>query len=78
MLKAKSQKPPTKNQKLLMTITHRAADASAALHEATKPAKVARIACCCKLSELLPMVQQLHREAAQANAARTTQRSEAA
>lgn len=40
--------------------------------------KVARIACCCKLSDLLPVVQQLHREAARAHAVRARQRSEAA
>ncbi|HEX8429120.1 hypothetical protein [Hymenobacter sp.] len=61
-----------------MTISHRAADASAASLEAAKPAKVARIACCCKLSDLLPIVQQLHREAAQANAAQARPQSEAA
>ncbi|WBA41833.1 hypothetical protein [Hymenobacter canadensis] len=43
-----------------MTISHRAADVPAAT--ATQPVKVARIACCCKLSDLLPLVQQLHRE----------------
>jgi len=61
-----------------MTISHRAADASAAALEATNPTKVARIACCCKLSDLLPIVQQLHREAARANAAQGSRRSEAA
>ncbi|GAB2790563.1 hypothetical protein HNQ93_003358 [Hymenobacter luteus] len=61
-----------------MTISHRAADASAATAEASKPTKVARMACCCKLSELLPMVQQLHHEAARANAAHKAQRPEAA
>jgi len=61
-----------------MTISHRAADASAANFEATQPKKVARIACCCKLSDLLPLVQELHREAARANAAQAAQRSEAA
>jgi|GEM_PF-3574959 len=57
-----------------MTISHRATDAPATALEAPKPVKVARIACCCKLSDLLPMVQQMHREAARSNA----QRSEAA
>jgi len=61
-----------------MTISHRAADASAASLEASKPTKVARMACCCKLSDLLPIVQQLHREAAHANATQTRQQSEAA
>ncbi|MBO0357529.1 hypothetical protein J0X19_06195 [Hymenobacter sp. BT186] len=61
-----------------MTISHRAADASAATLEAAQPKKVARIACCCKLSDLLPLVQELHREAARANAAQVSQRSEAA
>ena len=46
-----------------MTVSHRApADASAPL-EAPKPVKVARMACCCKLSELLPLVQQMHQAA---------------
>jgi hypothetical protein len=40
--------------------------------------KVARIACCCKLADLLPIVQQLHNEAARAHAAKQAQRSEAA
>ncbi|GGG52465.1 hypothetical protein [Hymenobacter glacieicola] len=61
-----------------MTISHRAAVASAAALETAKPMKVARIACCCKLSDLLPLVQQLHREVARTNAARGSQRSEAA
>ncbi|TGE14318.1 hypothetical protein [Hymenobacter elongatus] len=43
----------------MMTITHRAADAPAVLQE-SKPEKVARLACCCKLSDLLPIVRQLH------------------
>ncbi|GAB3305625.1 hypothetical protein [Hymenobacter tenuis] len=61
-----------------MTISHRApADASAAANS-SKPVKVARMACCCKLSELLPIVQQLHREAATTRVARATSRSEAA
>lgn len=45
-----------------MTISHRATDMPAAT--AALPTKVARIACCCKLSDLLPLVQQLHQEAA--------------
>ena len=45
-----------------MTISHRAADAPAATAETAHSVKVARIACCCKLSDLLPLVQQLHRE----------------
>ena len=61
-----------------MTISHRAADASAASLEAAQPKKVARIACCCKLSDLLPLVQELHREAARTNAVQASQRSEAA
>ncbi|TGD83150.1 hypothetical protein [Hymenobacter wooponensis] len=61
-----------------MTISHRAADASAASAKAAKPMKVARIACCCKLADLLPLVQQLHQEAARAHATKQGQRSEAA
>ena len=45
-----------------MTISHRAADAPAAAAETPQSVKVARIACCCKLSDLLPLVQQLHRD----------------
>ena len=45
-----------------MTISHRAADAPAATAEIARPTKVARIACFCKISDLLPLVQQLHRE----------------
>ncbi|QIX62363.1 hypothetical protein HER32_14705 [Hymenobacter sp. BT18] len=54
-----------------MTITHRAADASAA----PKSEKVARLACCCKLSDLLPLVRQMHQQAARANAARQEQQA---
>jgi hypothetical protein len=50
-----------------MKITHRAlADASAALTIAAEPAlaanpdKAPRLSCCCRLSELLPLVRQLH------------------
>lgn len=43
-----------------MTVSHRGADASAALPEAPQNLKVARLACCCKLSDLLPLVRQLH------------------
>ncbi|MBC6607047.1 hypothetical protein H8B13_09470 [Hymenobacter sp. BT188] len=43
-----------------MTVSHRGADASAAPSEAPKTMKVARLACCCKLSDLLPLVRQLH------------------
>lgn len=52
-----------------MKITHRAgADASAPLLptplvpllDAAGPAKAPRLSCCCRLSELLPLVRQLH------------------
>ena len=55
-----------------MKITHRAgADASAPLTLAAEPAlalaplatsldKAPRFSCCCRLSELLPLVRQLH------------------
>jgi hypothetical protein len=55
-----------------MKITHRAlADASALLPIAAEPAlslaalaaspdKAPRLSCCCRLSELLPLVRQLH------------------
>ncbi|MGI4759247.1 MAG: hypothetical protein ACRYF0_00975 [Janthinobacterium lividum] len=54
-----------------MKITHRAlADASAALSIAAEPAglfaptaspdKAPRLSCCCRISELLPLVRQLH------------------
>ncbi|MBT9393385.1 hypothetical protein KLP40_09440 [Hymenobacter sp. NST-14] len=48
-----------------MTVSHRTtADLPVASAEVPKPLKVARVACCCKLSELLPLVQQMHQEAA--------------
>lgn len=55
-----------------MKITHRAlADASAAVDSAAEPAslfaslagtsdKAPRLSCCCRISELLPLVRQLH------------------
>ena len=57
-----------------MNISYRAAVASAAPEAEITPAeapksrllkagKVARLSCCCKLSELLPLVRQLHDEA---------------
>ncbi|WP_303312570.1 hypothetical protein [Hymenobacter sp. BT730] len=58
-----------------MTISHRATDASATPQETPKSVKVARIACCCKLSDLLPLVQQMHREAARAHAAKQEQQA---
>ena len=61
-----------------MNVTYRAAVASAApapdsplplaeepllrLRRLLKEGKVARLSCCCKLSELLPLVRQLHDE----------------
>ncbi len=64
-----------------MKITHRApADASAPLPAATElalspaaasPDKAPRLSCCCRLSELLPLLRQAHdaaRAAQQANA----------
>ena len=56
---------PTPNS---MTVSHRAADAPAAPLETLKSGKVARMACCCKLADLLPLVQQMH-ETVRANAA---------
>ncbi|SHJ13031.1 hypothetical protein SAMN02745146_2378 [Hymenobacter daecheongensis DSM 21074] len=43
-----------------MNISHRAADAPAASAETNKSGKVARMACCCKLADLLPLVQLMH------------------
>jgi hypothetical protein len=55
-----------------MKITHRAlADASAAITVAAEPAssfaslagvpdKAPRLSCCCRISELLPLVRQVH------------------
>ncbi|GAA3928106.1 hypothetical protein [Hymenobacter algoricola] len=59
-----------------MTVSHRAADAPALPFEAVKSGKVARMACCCKLADLLPLVQQMHAAARATAVAR--QRSEAA
>ena len=61
----------------MMTITHRAADASAANSAEAKPEKVARLACCCKLSDLLPIVRQLH-EQTRARTPQAADRPEAA
>ncbi|SHM07984.1 hypothetical protein [Hymenobacter psychrotolerans] len=61
-----------------MTISHRAADAPASTAETLQSMKVARIACCCKLSDLLPLVQQLHRETVRGNAKKQERQSEAA
>ena len=36
-------------------------------------AKVTRLSCCCRLSELLPLVRQLHDEARAVQQARETQ-----
>ncbi|MBG8552495.1 hypothetical protein [Hymenobacter guriensis] len=58
-----------------MTVSHRGADASAAPTHMAKSEKVARLACCCKLSELLPLVRQMHQRAAQANASRQEQQA---
>ena len=66
----------TNNEKRNMTVSHRAVPALAT--QALRSTKVARLACCCKLADLLPLVQQLHREAALANAARAEHCSEAA
>ncbi|MCB2409632.1 hypothetical protein [Hymenobacter lucidus] len=60
----------------MMTITHRGADASATIQD-PKTEKVARLACCCKLSDLLPIVKQLH-EQTRARAAQQAERPEAA
>ena len=43
-----------------MNISHRAADAPAAFAQELKSEKVARMACCCKLADLLPLVQLMH------------------
>jgi hypothetical protein len=68
-----------------MKITHRAlADASAPLTLAAEPAlsvaalaaspdKAPRLSCCCRLSELLPLVRQLHDAARTAQQAATPQ-----
>jgi len=61
-----------------MTVSHRATDAPAATASAPKPMKVARVACCCKLADLLPIVQQMHQDAAQTRARVSAQSSEAA
>ncbi|NVO30770.1 hypothetical protein [Hymenobacter lapidiphilus] len=54
-----------------MTVSHRTAattEASAVASPHTSlPLKVARVACCCKLSDLLPIVLRMHQEAARNN-----------
>lgn len=53
-----------------MTVSHRATVSQPhSQPTADKPEKVARMACCCKLSELLPLVRQLHHEAARGSRA---------
>ncbi len=48
-----------------MTVSHRTVAAlPTASADAPKPLKVARVACCCKLADLLPVVQRMHQEAA--------------
>ncbi|MBO3270488.1 MULTISPECIES: hypothetical protein [Hymenobacter] len=47
-----------------MTVSHRAQ---------VRQMKVARMACCCKLSELLPLVRQLHEQSRAAYLASQTQ-----
>lgn len=63
-----------------MTVSHRAAAAPASSAAASNPLplKVARVACCCKLVDLLPMVQQMHREVARRSVNKTAPASEAA
>ncbi|AHJ96266.1 hypothetical protein Hsw_0671 [Hymenobacter swuensis DY53] len=63
-----------------MTVSHRAAAASASSAAASHPSplKVARVACCCRLADLLPMVQQMHREVARRSVSKAAQSSEAA
>ncbi len=66
-----------------MKITHRApADASAPLPTAkpalgpattANPDKAPRLSCCCRISELLPMLRQLHDEARAAQQATAPQ-----
>jgi len=40
--------------------------------------KVARLSCCCRLSELLPLVRQLHDDARARNAAQLSEQSQQA
>ncbi len=71
-----------------MKITHRApADASATLTTAAEPAlslgagsldKAPRLSCCCRISELLPLVRQVHDAARAARLASEPQPSVAA
>ncbi|QKG55402.1 hypothetical protein GKZ68_01355 [Hymenobacter sp. BRD128] len=68
-----------------MKITHRApADASASLSTAAEPTlglrtgagsldKAPRLSCCCRLSELLPLVRQVHDAARAARLASASQ-----
>ncbi|OWP63608.1 hypothetical protein CDA63_08495 [Hymenobacter amundsenii] len=47
-----------------MTVAYRNAAEVPTATEAAQPLKVARVACCCKLADLLPVVQRMHQEAA--------------
>ncbi|SDX75847.1 hypothetical protein [Hymenobacter psychrophilus] len=53
-----------------MTVSHRTAaaeDFAVASSPTSTPLKVARVACCCKLADLLPVVLRMHQEAARNN-----------
>lgn len=53
-----------------MTVSHRTAataEVSAVAPQVPAPLKVARVACCCKLADLLPVVLRMHQEAARNN-----------
>ena len=54
------------------------------IHRQTPPApvaqsdKVARLSCCCRISELMPLVRQMHDDARARNAARMDEQSQQA
>ena len=47
----------------VMKVIHRQPEAAARAASGSASEKVARLSCCCRLSELLPLVRQMHDEA---------------
>ena len=60
----------------VMKIIHRQSQPLPA--PSTAADKVARLSCCCRLSELMPLVRQLHNDARARHAAQLSERSQQA
>ncbi|GAA4372420.1 hypothetical protein [Hymenobacter koreensis] len=62
-----------------MTVSHRdSEEQQPAAPQLAQPEKVARMACCCKLSDLLPLVRQQLQARQQRNATASPREAEAA